>query len=733
MKISPFTASASLWVAIILLTGCATAGKPALAAAGPAAGPGSPSVEIVRDSFGVPHIFGKTDADVAYGLAYANSEDDFGTIQLGLLAARGRLGEVEGESGAILDYALALFGIRELVDREYEHQLSEATRALVEGYASGLNRYAALHGSELLITGLFPVSGKDIIVSTTQKVPLFFGLDQTIMSLLNEKKKDRSSAVPSTESVLASAAGDPDDPADGDGYYTKMGSNVFAVGAGRASDGASYLAVNSHQPWSGPVTWYEAHLKSEEGLDVVGGLFPLLPVVVLGHNRNLGWSFTVSKPDLVDVYRLEVDPKDSGRYLYDGQWRSFETSKVTLGVKLFGPLVWPVEKVILRTVYGPALRTETGTYAIRYANFDRIDVIEELYGMNKAKDFGQWRKAVATQALPCFNIGYADSEGRIFYLYNAHIPIRDEAYNWKGKLDGTTSRTLWTEYLPFERLPMVLDPPSGFIQSCNSSPFETTTGPGNPQESDFSKTLGIETWMTNRALRALELFGADDAPISYEKFFAYKFDMKYSEKTDLARLVARLAADESLSGELERKGRELLASWNLGSEMSNRATALPILTFGQLYIKHEGFSISRLTSIPVPYEELVAAYREALALLLSNFGRIDPEWAQVNRLVHGAINLPLDGAPDVIRAVYGMPQKDGTMIGENGDCYIMMVRWDGKGGLDSQSIHQFGSATARPGSPHYADQAILFAERRFKKVLMDESEIRADAERVYSP
>ncbi|MFZ4618086.1 MAG: penicillin acylase family protein, partial [Rectinemataceae bacterium] len=407
--------------------------------------------------------------------------------------------------------------------------------------------------------------------------------------------------------------------------------------------------------------------------------------------------------------------------------------KVTLGVKVFGPLVWPVEKTILRTVYGPALRTETGTYAIRFSNFDRIDVIEELYGMNRAQDFGQWRKAVESQALPCFNIGYADSEGRIFYLYNAHIPIRDEAYNWKGKLDGTTSRTLWTEYLPFERMPMVLDPPSGFIQSCNSSPFETTTGPGNPAESDYSKTLGIETWMTNRALRARELFGADDAGISYEKFFAFKFDMKYSEKSDVARLVSLLAADESLSSELERKGRELLASWNLGSDSGNRATALPILTLGQLYMKHEGFSISRLTSIPLPYPEVVAAFREALGLLVANFGRIDPEWGQVNRLVRGGTNLPLDGAPDVIRAVYGMPQKNGTMIGENGDCYIMMVRWDGKGGLDSQSIHQFGSATSRPESPHYADQAILFAERRFKKVLMDESEIRADAERVYSP
>ncbi|MFZ4618306.1 MAG: penicillin acylase family protein, partial [Rectinemataceae bacterium] len=306
MKMFRFATRACPLAAAFLALGCASPGSVVPAMAPPITQQRSPSVEIVRDSFGVPHIFGKTDADVAYGLAYANSEDDFSTIQLGLLAARGRLGEVEGASGATLDYALALFGVRELVDREYEVQLSLATRALVEGYAAGLNRYASLHASELLTTGLFPVSGKDIVVSTTQKVPLFFGLDQTIMSLLKEKKKPRASAAPLGEGATATASAGPVDPADGDGYYTMMGSNVFAVGAGRASDGASYLAVNSHQPWSGPVTWYEAHLKSEEGLDVVGGTFPLLPVVVLGHNRELGWSFTVNKPDLVDVYRLEV-------------------------------------------------------------------------------------------------------------------------------------------------------------------------------------------------------------------------------------------------------------------------------------------------------------------------------------------------------------------------------------------------------------------------------------------
>ncbi len=672
-------------------------------------------VEIIRDTFGVPHVLGKTDADACFGLAYAHCEDDFHTIQIGLLSARGRLAELTGKSGAEMDYALGLFGIRQLVLREYNRQLRPDTRKCIEGYAEGINLYAAKHPGDIRIGGLFPVTGMDIVVANTQMIPLFFGLDKTLTNLMKEKKAAMDAS-----------------PEEKGGDVSAMGSNVFAVGRRRTPDGSTYLLANSHQPWSGPLAWYEAHIKSGQGLDMVGGLFPLNPVLMLGHNQKVGWSFTTSTPDITDVYRLSVNPENKDQYYYDGQWTSFEKSSVKFKVKLLGFLSWPVEKKVLRTVYGPALETETGTYAIRYANFDRIDAVQQLYDMNKAADHAQWIAAVKQQALPCFNIGYADGDGTVYYLYNARFPLRSENFDWRKKLDGTTSKTLWTEYLPFEKLPQVLNPSSGFILNCNSAPYKVTTGKDNPAVSMFSKTLGIETLMSNRALRALELFG-NDPSITFDEFLAFKYDTRYSADSDVVKFIGRLIKDETLSSDLEKKGRDLMNRWDFCSDAANRYAALPIMVMVELYLLHGPFHIYHLDAIPVQYVDVVDAYRNALEILMRKFGRLDPKWGEVNRLVRGKVNLPLDGSPDVLRAIVGYPQDDGTLRGIEGDCYILTVKWDKSGKVASYSVHQFGSATMDEKSPHYADQAVLFAERRMKPAWFTEAEIRAHAERSYRP
>ncbi|MGD9316562.1 MAG: penicillin acylase family protein, partial [Anaerolineae bacterium] len=228
-------------------------------------------VRILRDEWGVPHVFGRTDADVAYGLAYAHAEDDFLTIQQTLLAARGQLASVYGQDAAPNDYMVHLLRVWDVVDASYSRDHSPEVRALCEAYAAGLNRYAALHPDQAL-PGLFPVTGHDLVAGSVHKSPLFFGLDKTLAQLFEPERPQ-----------LASARAD------------SLGSNSFSVSPGRSDDGQTYLAVNSHQPWEGPVTWYEAHLHSDEGWDASGGLFPGMPVVTHGHNRTLGWAFTVNK------------------------------------------------------------------------------------------------------------------------------------------------------------------------------------------------------------------------------------------------------------------------------------------------------------------------------------------------------------------------------------------------------------------------------------------------------
>ena len=204
------------------------------------------------------------------------------------------------------------------------------------------------------------------------------------------------------------------------------------------------------------------------------------------------------------------------QYLFDDKWMDFETFDVTIKIKVVGKALYHYKEKAIWSTHGPVIKGQKATYAIRYSKSEDIRIIEQWYRMNKAKNIDEWTEAMEMMSIPMFNAGYADKEGNIFYIYNASFPIRDENYNWEKVLPGNTSKTLWDTYLSFNQLPMVKNPSSGYIQNCNSSPF-LTTNTDNPIESKYSKTLGIETYMTNRALRANETFGNDES-VSYDEF-----------------------------------------------------------------------------------------------------------------------------------------------------------------------------------------------------------------------
>ncbi len=654
-------------------------------------------VRILRDTWGVPHVFGRTDPDVAYGLAWAHAEDDFQTIQGALVAARGKLAAVLGREGAPNDYMVQLLRIDEAVDAGYERDLTPQTRALCEAYADGIHHYAALHPDQA-IAALYPAHGRDIIAGFVHKTPLFFGLDRVLRGLIEPAPETAASPPP-------------------------VGSNTFAVAPRRSADGYTRLAINSHQPWAGPVAWYEAHLHSETGWDAVGGLFPGVPVVLHGHNRDLGWAHTVNHPDLIDVYALEVNPGNANQYKLDGAWRDLEVRTAAIRVKLLGPLSWTFHREVLWSVYGPAVRGPRGTFAIRIAGYGDVRQLEQWYRMNRATRFDEWLDAMRMGAIPMFNVGYADREGHIFYVYNARLPIRSEGYDWAGVVPGNTSRTLWRETLLFDRLPQVKDPPSGFIQNCNSTPFRTTVGEGNPDPAAYSPTFGIERGMTNRALRAMELLGGDER-VTRDAFDRDKFDVTYSTSSAVVAGLGRLLAAPVPADPLTRKALDLLRGWDRTASARSRSAALALLA-----LEPRDDNADLATPAPVLLERLRAAARS----LDAHFGRLDVPWPEVLRLRRGGVDIGLSGGPDLLHAVYGRPGPDGRIAGIAGDSYILLVEWDRQGRVSSRSIQPYGSATLDARSPHYADQSPLFAACRLKPVWLDETEIRAHLEREYRP
>ena len=670
---------------------------------------------IVRDDFGVPHIYGRTDADTAYGIGYAHAEDDFSTLQDVLAMVRGRMGAIDGADGAKADYMLHLLGARATVERDYMKQPADV-RALLDGYASGLNRYAETHPGEVRLKKLFPVNGQDVATGFVLRSPFFYGLDQVLGALAADKPLPAESAGPTPDAADPKAL-----PPAGPG--NQNGSNAFVVAPSRSADGFTRLVSNSHQPWRGQVAWYELVVHSGQGWDFAGATFPGAPYPLLGHNRTLGWTNTVNRPDLVDIYKLTLD-KAGTHYRYDGQWRPLEKQRVWLPVKLWGPFVLPVPKTIYRAVQGPVIENRSGAYAVRYAGADQLKMVEEYYRLNKARNFAEWQRALALQGVPATNFLYADAAGNIAYFYNASFPNRKPGFDYAHVLPGDTSRDYAPGTVPWRMVPRNVNPGSGFLVNANSTPFESAGAGYEMNPRAWSPLLGIETDTTNRDIRALELMGANPK-ISRDDLYRIKYDTAVSKASYAGPWFTRAMTLDAKGDRQLAAAQAVLRRWDWNYDGRGPAHALAALLLHDIGLAHYNRQ---------PLPDPRATLKTDAAYLGKWFGRIDPPLGDVLRLRQGKVDLPLDGGPDVLRAMALWDQdKDGQLAVKHGDSFIMFAEWDRQGRVHSWSVQPFGAAATRPNSPHYADQAALFVKHQLKPVRFTRGELQGHIERIYRP
>ncbi|MBL8773781.1 MAG: acylase [Phenylobacterium sp.] len=655
----------------------------------------APDVTIRRDSWGVPHILGRTDADAAYGLAWAQSEDDFATLQEAVFAARGRLAELNGPAGVESDYLVALQDVWGTVRRRYARDLEPKTKAVMEAYAAGASAWARAHPDKVA-PGLLPITGQDLAASVIYRGPTFYGLDDLFRRTMRPTSQRRAEVWDGVE----------------------IGSNGVAVGPARSADGATRLLVNSHQPYTGPLAWYEAVVQSREGWHVAGGFFPGGPFMLHGHNARLGWASTVDNPDLADVYQLVMHPTDRELYRLDGAWKRLESRWVEIRVKRADGSLETVRRETLRSVHGPVVRTDHGVFAIRYAGMDEIRQNEQYFAMNKARNLAEWKAAMAKGVLPSINYVYADADGNVGYVHNGRFPVRKDGVDWSGVVPGDRSDLIWTRQRPFSGVPQLWNPKSGWTYNANNTPFSATDPAHDLKPADFPKWMGLQTNMTNRAFRALETYGADPS-ITAEEFEAYKYDLAFSAKSELGKALPLLLALPAGDDADLKAAQDLLRGWDLRTHRDSRAAALAVLT------------VLRLNQQPGTAP--LSALKGVMADLKKAYGRIDPTWGEVNRIRRGTVDLPIDGGPDIFRAVYGRPDPDGRLRAVAGDTFVMFVTWEKGGRLSSKSIHQFGSATLDAASPHYADQTPLFAAMQTKPVLFTEDQLKGHVKREYRP
>ena len=657
--------------------------------------------EIKRDIWGVPHVYGETDADAAFGLAYAHAEDDFKNIAENMYLYRAQMGLRDGISGAVQDYLIKVLKIRENIDENYLIDLDENVRKVIEAYAAGIN-YWMIKNPENEYSHFFPVTEKDIVAGFAIQNLFFSGVVSSIEKLQREAeiKEEYTSLYRNQQFVT--------------------GSNVLAVNSNKTEDKSTRIIINSHQPLEGPLAWYEAHIKSDEGWNMMGGLFPGSPFIFVGFNENIAWGFTVNKPDLSDSYELTINPNNEDQYLLDGEWKDFTKETIKLPVKIFGPIKWTVERDAKYSQHGPVLEVGDKSYALRFSGMKDIKQVNQWYAMNKSQSIADWISAMKKRSIVSFNGVFADKEGNIFFLHNSSSPLRKEGLDWSNTIDGTRSDLIWDDYVEFEKIPQIKNPSSGWLASTNQDPFKVTNEMDNLSAKDFSPTLGLQTRMTNRAYRSIELFDSYSS-ISEQDFDDIKFDNKYSVQSRSYKYISKIFEIDFETDELNY-AKNVLREWDLSTNFDNTSAALGVCVLSNEWISEQGQRIPQDPEI---------SFRDCVIELNGTYGKVDPKWSERNFIVRGQKKISVQGGPDVLRAIYGRNDNEGDLKAAGGDGLYIHVSWDKDKKQQSKSIHQYGSATQDNTSIHFDDQMNLYVNEVYKPTFYDSELLDKNTSKVY--
>ena len=659
------------------------------------------NIDIVRDEYGIPHIYAQTDAEVAYGLAWANAEDDFTTIQEAYLAGNAMLSNYIGLKGAAADFITQFIGSKNLIEEKIG-TISKDYMAVVEGYSQGLNAYASKNPDKVLYKKLFPITPKKMLMYS--QLQLFISNEGAYWAgrILNNDTQD--------------------DFLD----QNLTGSNVIAMNSSKTVSGETFLAINTHQPLEGPTSWYEVHLNSQEGTNIIGTMYPGTPNILIGVNEYLGWSHTVNYPDKTDVFKLRM--KNKRKYIVDEEEYELEKLKAKITLKVLGIPI-KINRKYYKSIYGPTLKNKSGYYSIRTPTLFNIKALEQWWRMGKSKNFSEFYNNLKMKELPGFNIGYADKYDTIFYMSNGIIPKRAEGYNWKGIVPGDTKKTLWTEYHNIEDLPQVIQPESGFIYNANHSPFKSTSADENPNEENYNENMGYETYDNNRSTRLIELIESYDK-VSYDDFKDIKYDNSFPSQFNYNFMDISII--ETLKLQAENDLFELLdiiQKWDRKTDIDSQGAGLYGVLYYQL-VRNYRDEIQKNNKI-VSKEILLSALADTKAYIINNFGSTEITLGDFQKLVRGDKELPIWGLPDVITAMSSRPYKDGKHKVTQGESYIGLVRFNENGPI-LESIISFGNSD-NPESDHYTDQMEKYSKFQTKKMTFDKNIIYSEAKEIYNP
>ena len=661
------------------------------------------NIEIIRDNYGVPHIYSDTDKELAYGLAWAHSEDDFKTIQEAYLAGNALLSKHLGLRGAPVDFLTQLIQSEEVIDSLYE-TIDKNFLDVAEGYAQGINRYAELNPDKVLVKKLFPITPKKMLKYSFLQLFISSEGDRAIRAIFENDFESLNFQ-----------------------RRNELGSNLFSFSTKKTNNGETYMAVNTHQPLDGPTSWYEAHLESKEGTSIIGATFAGAPCILTGSNKNLAWTHTVNRPDKTDIFQLEMVKNSKRKYYFDNKVLKLKKYRGKAFINILGIPI-RVSKKYYSSVYGPTLKNKTGFFSVRTGSLFKVRALEQWWKMNKATSFDEFYSILEMNEIPGYNIGYADKDDNIFYISNGLIPIRNDKFKWTGVLPGNTSETLWTDYYKTHELPQVINPDSGYIYNANHSPFLSTSIDENPNPQDFASNMGFETFNNNRSTRIFELVESHKS-IDYEIFKKIKYDNKFPTPfnynfMDVNNIMEMKPDDYPEVADLITQ----IQNWDRSTDASSTGAGAYAMFYYTLADKYfyksyydRNFSKSLIADCLVDVKKRMKIYFDSTTIKLGDF----------QKLVRGDKEMPIFGMPDVITAMNASNYKEGKVQVTHGESYIQLVKFSSKG-TEIESIISYGSSDNKD-SPHYNDQMEKYSNFQTKKMSFDRDWVLKNSKKVYNP
>lgn len=684
-------------------------------------------VTIMRDQFGVPHIYGKTDADAVFGLLYAQCEDDFNRVEQNYIWATGRLAEVEGEEALYSDLRANLFMTEEEAREEYRKS-PEWLKELCVAFADGINYYLHTH----------PEVKPRLLERFEPWMPMYFSegsiggdIERVSIDKIRDLYGKSASKIPANELPVQEAE--------------PQGSNGIALAGELTASGNAMLLINPH------TSFYfrgEVHVVSEEGLNAYGAVTWGQFFVYQGFNEHTGWMHTSTYTDVLDEFVETTELRDGALYYqYGDEWRPVESKMISLKY-LSDNEILEKEFTIFRTHHGPVTHKVDGQFTATAMMWEPAKALTQSYLRTKQHTYEDFRRIMDIRTNSSNNTVYADSEGNIAYFHGNFIPVRDTLFDYSKPVPGNDPDTDWKGLHSVDENILVKNPPNGWIQNCNSTPY-TSAAEYSPKRKEYPKYMSLDR-ENFRGVHAIELLN-DVRDYTLDSLIALGYDpLLPAFEVLVPGLLSAYEKSPRAYPNLREPINELRA-WDYRT--SESSVAMSLAHYYGTYYMNEGFRPSDLSEMETiiyfgtssPEAERLAIFEKAVQQLVRDFGRWDVAWGEINRYqrLNGDIVQAFDdSAPSIpigfasgrwgALAAYGARYHNNTkkIYGTRGNSFVAVVEFGDR--VQAKSILA-GGQSGDPDSPHFDDQAERYASVNFKDVSYYKEDVEKNAKRIYRP